>query len=484
MEPPPPSNPFIIISGHNPRQGHRERVSKVKSHLARQKSYLRRHQDRGSSKKLETPNGATEGRVVSRLAPIPDAENALALCAPRIPSQVEWRMPIMSHPLFDPAMIGVETKGRLQKFFDIHMRSNIYVHPFARQAIGWAAQYPHVTSAKLVNASSWDEMQEHGELSPWTISQRHVAVKLLHDFIVNEGVPNLAYVAAIESLLSFEILTDQNNNFHQLWTFFQSILQPHVAAPRDGWEFHLRCSKLLDQSNRLRQMGDHVSGRTKESEASHPHLFNLSVPPQDFSVFTLDLEHGLNDQGVVCGLLKDLYQVVSIAIQLSTSPAASQTVYDYVVSVYNRVLQSLDDPPSKGGVSVSDYELTEEHSPIVAPLRLTVLMLCSCLLYGEYGAGETLARLANRLRGLFESRRTMLEFHTQWSPFVGGLLWCQAIGVRFAVGKRDRTWFLMQFLRISQSYILDDCPNISESIAMVLDGLENITKLSQPVWFV
>jgi hypothetical protein len=86
------------------------------------------------------------------------------------------------------------------------MRLHINGHSFLRNVITWSITFPHFTSAKLLNASGWDDIEESGELSPWTRRQRFITVKILNDLLKEDfKVYNDATIAAIQSLLGFEV---------------------------------------------------------------------------------------------------------------------------------------------------------------------------------------------------------------------------------------------------------------------------------------
>lgn len=73
--------------------------------------------------------------------------------------------------------------------------------------VRWAIADPHFMSAKLLNASSWDDVQESGELSSWTIRQRCITIRLLSDTL-DYGTGQYQQhvtVAALQSLLAFEV---------------------------------------------------------------------------------------------------------------------------------------------------------------------------------------------------------------------------------------------------------------------------------------
>jgi hypothetical protein len=66
---------------------------------------------------------------------------------------------------------------------------------------------PHFMSAKLLNASGWDDVLESGELTLWTVRQRFITIRLLRDALTNEVWRKDKYstIAAIQALLAFEV---------------------------------------------------------------------------------------------------------------------------------------------------------------------------------------------------------------------------------------------------------------------------------------
>jgi len=70
----------------------------------------------------------------------------------------------------------------------------------------WTIHHPHFTSGKLLVASGWDDLQEHGELSSWTIRQRQISIRLIEDALTHNFEDHkFSTVGAIQSLLGFEV---------------------------------------------------------------------------------------------------------------------------------------------------------------------------------------------------------------------------------------------------------------------------------------
>jgi hypothetical protein len=113
--------------------------------------------------------------------------------------------------LTDSFTFPIETSADIysstSQVFDIHLRGHVESSRFLQNEIRWAITDPHFTSSKLLNASGWDDILVTGVLSPWTIRQRFVTIRLLNDTFTNDaGARNsLVTVAAVQSLLGFEV---------------------------------------------------------------------------------------------------------------------------------------------------------------------------------------------------------------------------------------------------------------------------------------
>ena len=71
-------------------------------------------------------------------------------------------------------------------------------------------------SAKLLNASGWDDILESGELSLWTNRQRLITTQLLNEDLTNRGEVQNKHVtvAATLSFLGFEVRETCTLLFH------------------------------------------------------------------------------------------------------------------------------------------------------------------------------------------------------------------------------------------------------------------------------
>ena len=82
----------------------------------------------------------------------------------------------------------------------------------------WTIYDPHFTSGKLLIASGWDDLQEYGELSQWTIHQRHITVRLLEDALRHNFEDHKpSTLGAIQSLLAFEVFMAPVRVYPSVW---------------------------------------------------------------------------------------------------------------------------------------------------------------------------------------------------------------------------------------------------------------------------
>jgi len=101
MAEPTTNNPFIIISGHDPKAGKRERISRVRAHIT--KRYFH---------KLHKGVEAKPRRHHTSLNQIGECEGIGEIA---IIKELRNSMPATSHPLLDPACFTAETTRRMHK---------------------------------------------------------------------------------------------------------------------------------------------------------------------------------------------------------------------------------------------------------------------------------------------------------------------------------------------------------------------------------
>jgi hypothetical protein len=240
----------------------------------------------------------------------------------------------------------------------------------------------------------------------------------------------------------------------------------------------IRANYLLSHADRLRRAGGDAKQVDRPFPGSQPHGLDLHPPlypnyqfafPIDLSLFTLDKSRVAEDEYVQV-LLCDLYYLLALAAERQAP--LSHITYEYILCLHRQLLPYIPDsidinnstPPPASTSSHADIQSRE-------PLRLSVFILTSCLLSDpSESQSRNLAALATQLRSVLGLTHNL----TTWTPFPGALVWCYAIGLRFADPQRDRTWFLMQFLRTSHACTMKTWEETSKSIEVVTYGLERI----------
>jgi len=233
---------------------------------------------------------------------------------------------------------------------------------------------------------------------------------------------------------------------------------------------------LISYADRLRRAGDNDRTSSnprphKQGTRSYTYSNYQFALPLDSLLFTFGQPSLAEKHYPIYVLLSDLYHILSIAADRRIT-SLNPTVYDYIISEHRKPLPyvSNQDPIKTDHISNPDTATLD----IVAPLRLSTFILTSYLLSGhdEYQTQST-AQLVSHLRSLLNSRN-----HTNWVPFQGALVWCLAIGLRFANPQRDRTWFLMQFMRVSHRCVLEMWYETSRSLEVLVPSLERIRRAS------
>lgn len=86
------------------------------------------------------------------------------------------------------------------------MHTNTQRHPWVSIVMRWSIASPHYMSAKLLQGSSWDDVHGTGDVSEWTVRQRHITVHLLDDSFMSEAKLDMRVVGStIQILLGVEV---------------------------------------------------------------------------------------------------------------------------------------------------------------------------------------------------------------------------------------------------------------------------------------
>jgi hypothetical protein len=250
---------------------------------------------------------------------------------------------------------------------------------------------------------------------------------------------------------------------------------------------------VLSYADRLRRAGDDDSHSNHTSitpqllgsgTAQYPYSDYQFAFPINLSLFTLNQPSLAKDQHIIYLLLCDLHNILAIAANRQIAPL-SHSVYEYVVFQYDQLLPYITDQDhihTDISTLVPGPTSLDANDLCIAPLRLSIFILTSFLFssHDEEGAHQTqnLANLVSRLRALLSSTVSGIHINTNWAPFLGALVWCHAIGLRFAGPQFDRTWFMMHFLRVAQLSALESWEETSRSIEVIVCTLERIGRVS------
>lgn len=190
--------------------------------------------------------------------------------------------------------------------------------------------------------------------------------------------------------------------------------------------------------------------------------------PVDFALFTFGHHCPFENNSLIYSLLGDLYIVLSIAGSSDEAPVPLAT-YAYIVYQRERACSPISFDAAQDNINQGD-----KGNIMAVPICHSIFLLTSHLLSGveDYEVGS-LAQIASNIRKLLSETRIGVEYSIAWIPFPGALLWCYAIGVRFA-GPKDKTWFLMQFLRVSHLGVLEKWDEACKSIFLISKALGNI----------
>lgn len=276
---------------------------------------------------------------------------------------------------------------------------------------------------------------------------------------------------------------NSNENISRLQLFYQGFMSQLDQPNDDEWTLVIRSNHLLSCVDCLRRAGnnDHLADASMadphfyEQEArTHSYFKYQFALPLHSSLFTFGQPCLAEDNHPIYALLSELYDTLSISVRRQSLPT-SRSIYNRLVSRHEELLPhiSYQDHPKTNHL-ISNPAATIPDT--IAPLRLSIFILLSCLLSAnEKHQTQSSVKLASQLRIMLSSRN-----HTNWEPFQGALIWCLAIGLRFADARPDRTWFMMQFLRVTHRCVLSTWDEASRSLEVVVYGLERVGRVGMP----
>jgi hypothetical protein len=87
------------------------------------------------------------------------------------------------------------------------MEASAELHPFFYSVVPAVDSHVPLMSAKLMNASAWDDLNTSGEISNLTFFQRRIAEEIMSDYLAESQLGNSdANLLAFLTLLAFEVL--------------------------------------------------------------------------------------------------------------------------------------------------------------------------------------------------------------------------------------------------------------------------------------
>jgi hypothetical protein len=360
---------------------------------------------------------------------------------------------------------------------------------------------PHFASAKILNASGWDDVIESGQLNLWTVRQKSITAELLHHALVDITQNPHITVAAIQALLSFEVstclhkhdiksdifyvylplakinqlLVGNEQSFSKLDAFYRGLISKYHTNT-DIWGFLMQCDYLITRAYHL---GYPSSAKAlyftvNINELGTPYDWNEGGPfdaSTHLSLFTFNLNTVEMNQAYMIEPLKDLFNVI-YAATCQTTPIFDLSVYNYL-ELQHKKLSNIFQSQGAADPTPSGY-----NDPRIIPIQLCSFILTSHFherkLPLQIDTAKHSQSLASSLRAMLNPTTAGSHMHAVWMPFPGGLAWCHAIGFFFASEKKDRTWFLMQFLRVSHFWVLDKWDESTKSIDTILSRLQDL----------
>jgi hypothetical protein len=214
---------------------------------------------------------------------------------------------------------------------------------------------------------------------------------------------------------------------------------------------------LIDQANGLRtaSLG---AGDKADPEVQIDFQFCF---PVDTAIFTLTRETNSSDWWNSSTPLWDMYNLLSIAS--SSDTLVSQSTYEYIMSQRVHIRDDICSDDVREG--------------IIQGVLLCVSMLSSHLLSrSDSVQNQPVSQLAFQLRVLFVMNGIEALGGAKPPHIPGALVWCYAIGARFA-DQDEKPWFFMHFLRTCHSCYLENWEQARLNIGLVTSALISIQPL-------
>ncbi|KAH8698615.1 hypothetical protein BGW36DRAFT_376469 [Talaromyces proteolyticus] len=434
---------FVIITG-SPQENKHKRISHVRSHIRNSRLRHEVHQQRRRPAKA-----TTSSLLVSYPPALGSPERQLAKTV-----DLSW-LPV-SEAICE----------RMKAFFRQYIESSAYVHPFLRSMIPAMVVHVPLMSAKLVNATAWDDLNGPDcEISELTLFQRGITQGIISDSIADsKSSGSDINITALMTLLAFEIVNGDKLVYNRYKGIIYRLVESRGGLDKLGFDGNLKISLLA-----IEQLEKVIKGFSESPSPldtislgrydQHSHPLSL---PNDFKVFTF--EQGQKDLWSrqinisTLRLLSDFYQLVTLSI------------------CYHR---SSDDPVRRQRTLIHWHFLHDnlvmlKSTPYCVEMELDHILLNAIFLFAsEVHDDYSQQKSVNELRNILWKFKVD-NYH---GPLPGALIWCLAVGARNSSPDSFRKWFLMQLTRIACPSALDDPTEVSNNLDLILAGLDTVRNI-------
>ncbi|PLB50215.1 hypothetical protein P170DRAFT_139099 [Aspergillus steynii IBT 23096] len=433
---------FVVIMG-NPQQGKGERISQVRSHITKQ-----RHRQNGR-------------RQAS-------APKTLALMSPH--SEI--------HSTLVPSGLSIAGIGhqRMQSFLGRYLCYSHDVHPSFHIVVLAAATHAPLMSAKILTASTWDDLNNTGEISNLTLKQGVITRRLIIGSLSNiHEASSDVNIAALVSILIFDVrqisLTragnadivmpqlvseDRNAFFHHKQALHELIYM-RGGMQALGFEGHLAKSMpLIEQFQKIVKIATPACYYRQSSG-----IFPTLCQPLDLKIFTFPIQHQNTSpestSPFLAMLLGHLSRLLLLVRECTSQsfPAKTQRCLGQCATIYRDLIATRP-------LIANDIDVRA-----IAILHATLLFSWSGFAFNDVG----LVYWSDSLNALQTSLRQP-DIDQTWAHLPGALIWCLVIGARLAQLGSARKWFMMQLVRVASCIALDWFDEVLQSLQLIVNGLD------------
>ncbi|KAJ5115096.1 hypothetical protein NUU61_000855 [Penicillium alfredii] len=432
---------FVVVTG-DPQRGNGERISQVRSHLAKQ------YHQNSRQKKSRVSETRKKQAYIRR-------------------SYTSQSLPREIHLTLDPSQLFASATGfqRMQRFMYHYVYDSYRLHPFFSTVVYAAVAHAPLMSSKILNASAWDDLNSTGEISDLSLQQRVITRNLLGESLgnPNEGYSDLNIAALIACIL-FDLVSDDKIAFSRDKQGLQNIVQCRGGSDHLGFEGHLKNSLLL-----IKEL-ERVAGIDWHPESMLSSIQTTQCQPLDMRFFAFGREQDSifisETLQSFIHLLSDFYQLVILCQQSFYHPPNS-AARRHCVAQSKIIHKQLSSTRS----SICDNTHSPDD-PRIAPLALAGILFSWSTVASREASSHEVAHATLELRNLLQQT----DLDKFWGLFPGALVWCLVTGSRMSSPGPVRKWFVMQTTRITCSMAMSCCDDVLQSLQTILGGL-NAAKL-------